>query len=244
MTQIKNKMDVARWMLPDVFYTSVFTFQNSKSYNSFLFFYDNTSILSKRIDSILFFLFELSGRFCKQHSEAGMVDVQNKRCKTHMCSTLVSSPRLRGYCLRCFMHTFPSDPLVCNHKTKERAVVDFVKDCYPEKSWVFDKTIDGGCSKRRPDIFLDMGSEILIIEVDEEQHKSYEDICENKRTMQMFVDSGLPVVLIRFNPDKYVSKSGTVVPSCWGITESKGLCNVKKVNGMHGEFVWTLCVAG
>jgi hypothetical protein len=35
-----------------------------------------------------------------------------------------------------------------------------------DQSWVFDKSIDGGCSKRRPDIFLDMGSEILIIEVD------------------------------------------------------------------------------
>jgi hypothetical protein len=124
---------------------------------------------------------------------------------------------------------FPSDPLVRNHKTKERAVVDFVKECYPDRSWVFDKTIEGGCSKRRPDIVLDMGSEVLIIEVDEWQHKSHDCICENKRTMELFDDSGSrPIVLIRFNPDKYTTMSGTKVPSCWGVTESKGLCNVKK----------------
>jgi hypothetical protein len=170
---------------------------------------------------------ERLARFCKQHREVGMIDVKNKRCMTHLCSTLIG-PRLRGYCLRCFIHTFPSDPLVRNHKTKECAVVDFVNECYPDKSWVFDKTIEGGCSKRRPDIVLDMGSEVLIIEVDEWQHRSYDCICEHKRTMQLFDDLGSrPIVLIRFNPDKYTTMSGTVVPSCWGITECTGICHVK-----------------
>jgi hypothetical protein len=170
---------------------------------------------------------ERLGRFCKHHREAGMINVVSKRCKTHLCSIFVG-PRLRGYCSRCFMYTFPSDPLVRNHKTKEQAVVDFVKENYPDKSWVFDKTIDGGCSKRRPDIVLDLGSEVLIIEVDEWQHKSYDCICEHKRTMQLFDDLGSrPIILIRFNPDKYTTMSGTVVPSCWGITESTGICIVK-----------------
>jgi hypothetical protein len=46
--------------------------------------------------------------------------------------------------------------LVRNHKTKERAVIDFVKECYPDKSWVFDKTIEGSCSGV-PDIVLEYG---------------------------------------------------------------------------------------
>jgi len=106
--------------------------------------------------------------------------------------------------------------------------VKFVRECYPDKSWVFDKIIEGGCSKRRPYIVLDMGSEVLIIEVDEFQHRSYDCICENKRVMQLFDDTGSrPIVLIRFNPDKYTTMHGAVVPSCWGTTESKGLCKVK-----------------
>ena len=61
----------------------------------------------------------------------------------------------------------------------------------------------GGCSKKRPDVLIDLLLYSIIIECDEEQHKNYE--CENKRTMQLFEDLGeRPLILIRFNPDSYV----------------------------------------
>jgi hypothetical protein len=67
---------------------------------------------------------------------------------------------------------------------------------------VFDKTIDGGCSKKRPDVLIDLLLYSIIIECDEGQHKNYE--CENKRTMHLFEDLGnRPLILIRFNPDSY-----------------------------------------
>jgi hypothetical protein len=61
----------------------------------------------------------------------------------------------------------------------------------------------GGCSRRRPDAYLDLFTHVLIIECDENQHENY--ICENKRTMELFQDfNNRPIVFIRFNPDSYV----------------------------------------
>jgi hypothetical protein len=71
---------------------------------------------------------------------------------------------------------------------------------------VFDKAVDGGCSKKRPDVLIDVLLYSIIIECDENQHKNYE--CENKRTMQLFEDLGnRPLILIRFNPDSYIEGS-------------------------------------
>ncbi len=73
-----------------------------------------------------------------------------------------------------------------------------------------------GCSKRKPDFYVDMGTHIVIIEVDEYQHKSYECICENKRMMEISKDfNHRPVVLIRFNPDSYINSNSVKILSCW-----------------------------
>jgi hypothetical protein len=68
------------------------------------------------------------------------------------------------------MNLFPDKPVSRNYKTKEYAVVEFVKIKFPDLSLISDKIITDGCSKRRPDLFLDLGNQILIIEIDENQH--------------------------------------------------------------------------
>ena len=35
--------------------------------------------------------------------------------------------------------------------------------------------------KKRPDIFFDLSTHCVIVEIDENQHNSYEDICECAR---------------------------------------------------------------
>jgi len=81
--------------------------------------------------------------------------------------------------------------------------------------------------KRRPDLLLDLGYQVIIIEVDENQHTDYDCSCENKRTMELSQDLGhRPIVFIRFNPDDY-EKDGTSVNSCWRVN-GKGICVVKK----------------
>jgi len=169
---------------------------------------------------------ETKGLYCSAHKLVGMVNVKDKTCKTYLCSTLVKE-KYDGYCLFCYMNMFPDKPVSRNYKTKEYSVVEYVKSKYPTLTWIADKIIDGGCSKRRPDLLLDLGDQIVIVEVDENQHIDYDCSCENKRIMELSQDLGhRPIVFIRFNPDDY-DKNGTNITSCWG-QDKKGICVVKK----------------
>jgi len=165
--------------------------------------------------------------FCGQHKHDGMINVVCKTCLYDWCQTQVSNSRYEGYCLRCFMYTFPDKPISRNYKTKEVAVVDFVTKTFPDFTWIADKKVNGGCSRRRPDLFLDLGDQIIIIEVDENKHQNYTSSCENKRIMELSQDVGhVPIVFIRFNPDAYRMNQVTVT-SCWGINKL-GICVVRK----------------
>ena len=167
------------------------------------------------------------GLYCLQHKTEEMVDVKNKSCKSEWCTTQVLTIKYYGYCLFCFINLFPDKPVSRNYKTKEYAVVEFVLSVFPDVDWIADKIINGGCSKRRPDLILDLGYQILIVEVDENQHNNYDCSCENKRLMQLSQDMGhRPIIFIRFNPDKY-EKNGITITSCWGKNEN-GICVVKK----------------
>ncbi len=134
--------------------------------------------------------------------------------------------KYEGYCLFCYIHLFPNKPITHNYKTKERAVVDFIKSKFPDLSWVADKRVNGGCSKRRPDVLLDLGYQIVVIEIDENQHIDYDCSCQNKRLMELSQDLGhRPIVFIRFNPDAF-KKNDALIASCWGYLKN-GLCKIK-----------------
>ena len=91
-------------------------------------------------------------------------------------------------------------------------------------TWITDKKIQDGCSKRRPDLLLDMGSHIIIVEIDENAHTDYDCSCENKRLMEISQDLGhRPIVFIRFNPDDYMDKDGNKIKSCWKLNRTTGL---------------------
>jgi hypothetical protein len=60
-----------------------------------------------------------------------------------------------------------------------------------------------GFSRRRPDLILHLKNHVIIIEVDENKHNTYECICENKRIMLISQDvDHKPILMLRFNPDK------------------------------------------
>ena len=89
------------------------------------------------------------------------------------------------------------------YKLKEHHVVDKLKEHFENKFTMrFDKIVEGGCSRRRPDVAIDFGSHCLMIEIDENQHYNYS--CEEKRMVELYEDIGFrKIVFLRFNPDGY-----------------------------------------
>jgi hypothetical protein len=139
----------------------------------------------------------------------------------------INNKKYDSYCLYCYINLFQDKHVSRNYKTKEFVVIDFVKNKFPDVDWIADKIINGGCSKKRHDLLLDLGYQILIIEIDENNQNNYNCSCENKRIMQLSQDIGhRPIVFIRFNPDSYI-KECKKITSCWGYNEN-GICIIEK----------------
>ncbi len=91
----------------------------------------------------------------------------------------------RSYKEHCFVYVFPDEPVVHNYKTNETIVTSFLEAKFQEKTWICDRRIESGRSRRRPDLFLDMGSHIVI---DENKQDEYDCACENQRLMEISQD--------------------------------------------------------
>ena len=144
------------------------------------------------------------GRFCLKHKEPGMEDVKNKRCKTHMCDIILAGSS-KDYCARCTSYMFPDQPSY--FKTREMKLKEYLTQQYSDKTITHDKHVE--CHRYRPDFVFDMGSHTIVIEIDENQHRSYDTSCDNKRLMSIFEGLGSrPMVMVRFNPDRYDNTQG------------------------------------
>jgi hypothetical protein len=90
-----------------------------------------------------------------------------------------------------------------NRGFKERAIVSELESFIGhDHIVVHNKQIEGGSSKRRPDMLINLSTHSIIIEIDERQHRSYTD---GIRTADLIADVGHRLVVIRFNPDSYRS---------------------------------------
>jgi hypothetical protein len=120
-------------------------------------------------------------------------------------------------------------PMMRNYKTKEKNVVEYITQTFNGFTWVADKKIQDGCSRRRPDLLLDMGTHIIIVEVDENKHTDYDCSCEHKRLMELSQDlQHRPIVFIRFNPDDYINQqNGELIKSCWKLNKL-GIMQISK----------------
>ena len=64
-----------------------------------------------------------------------------------------------------------------------------------------------GCSKKRPDIYFELDKHCVIVEIDEHQHNTYDDICECARLNEIINGiGGKSVIVIRYNPDTVKNK--------------------------------------
>jgi hypothetical protein len=169
----------------------------------------------------------LKPKFCYDHKLNGMKNVKHTHCLNDGCDTLISNKTYNGFCLRCFIFLYPEEPITRNYKTKEREVIQYITSEFPELQFTCDKIIAGGISKRRPDMFVDIGTHFIIIEIDENQHSDYDKECENRRIMEISQDvKHKPIVFIRFNPDDYITIEDEKITSCWRIN-SLGLHSIK-----------------
>ncbi len=153
---------------------------------------------------------ECGGRaFCSHNIQKAKCVTCNPNCACQECENVFVDKRNNCYplCQACFCNKYPDHEKSTLYKIKERYLRDELRLRFPENdiNMIFDKAVDGGCSKKRPDVLIDLLLYSIIIECDERQHKNYE--CENKRTMQLFEDLGeRPLIMIRFNPDSYTEE--------------------------------------
>jgi len=153
--------------------------------------------------------------YCSLCKLEGMINVKDPQCKGQdgLCQTSVNK-KYRGYCAFCFSHMFPDDPLTkqIRVKTKEIAVRDFINEHF--EGFMHDKPLETNhcdCSvRRRPDHRKLINNTLLVIETDENQHKSYSEMDEETRYNDLFMAFAGRWIYIRFNPDKYNGKNGKI----------------------------------
>jgi hypothetical protein len=173
--------------------------------------------------------------YCFKHKNDDMIDIYSKKCKTPLCNIKVKQ-NYKGYCYRCYSYMFPDEQISRNYKTKENEVVKYIKENFQDFGWVFDKIISGGCSSRRPDCFVDLGTHMIIVENDENQHIDYDTTCENRRLMELSQDiAHRPMIMIRFNPDSYIDTNGQKIESCWKINNKTGKCELVNKNDWNNR---------
>ena len=130
--------------------------------------------------------------------------------------------RFKPYCFRCYCVLNPDVDIPRKYMIKEHHLRDALREEYKNTELIFNKKVEGGCSLKRPDVRIECYTHTIVIECDEEQHKNTS--CEEKRMMEIFQDLGSrPLVLLRFNPDKYDDQEG-----CFKTTKAGGLSLNKK----------------
>lgn len=162
--------------------------------------------------------------FCGKHKRKDDKDFSyHKVCE--LCQFLVINPRYKPHCTHCYFYLNPEDSRIRNYKTKEHAFMVPLKEEYPNMT--LDKKIQGGCSRRRPDGFIECNTHVVIVEIDEDQHVRYDATCENRRIMEIYQDvAHRPIIFVRLNPDKY-EYNGKKISSVFYITKSGRLTSNK-----------------
>ena len=139
---------------------------------------------------------------CAVHAEPGMINMSTNLCTYEGCDVRVHPEQGTG-------------TLCANHDTvkrrgvrvKEVKIAHFLKsEDMVWNSWNREITDIRICADvgYRPDFVFERYTHTVVLECDELQHSPKGYSCDNKRMVDIFNSyGGLPVVFIRFNPDRY-----------------------------------------
>ena len=135
--------------------------------------------------------------FCESHCDpATHINWMEKECVSCRLPNILNKNSRCQYC----------DPDMFN-KTR-LAKQNFVKRWLDNNGFEYDScdTVieHSECGKERPDFVFDCGTHVVILEVDENQHRERVEVCECTRMVNIFQSfGGLHVKFVRYNPDKY-----------------------------------------
>ena len=138
------------------------------------------------------------------------------RCEDHFIEGDVNI--IETNCSNCNLLYYISEGNMCNdcntyriRKYEHKKEIE-IKQMFDENDIKYDshdKIVKDSCLKYRPDFVIDCITHFIVIEVDENQHKSYEQTCEKARMLNLAQGfGGAPVVFIRYNPDSYKNHLG------------------------------------
>ena len=162
--------------------------------------------------------------FCLKHKQENMINIilHNKCCIMNCENEYNHMINLKKYCNAhnpdenyamvvkrfCkFCDIKEESTFVCNEckKNKNKKEWAIVRHLRKEIKMNFEYNSSKmlqGCSKKRPDIYFDLLLHAVIIEIDENQHNTYNDNCECARINEIVNGiGGKSVIIIRYNPD-------------------------------------------
>jgi hypothetical protein len=140
-----------------------------------------------------------------------IIDI-TKYCNKHLPDD--STSQVKRLCKYCDIKE--NTDFVCKdckkiQNKKEWAVVRYLRKVIDTKFEYNSSKMLNGCSKKRPDIYFELNTHCVIVEVDEHQHNTYEDRCECARINEIVNGiGGKSVIIVRYNPDVIKNKGKQV----------------------------------
>ena len=133
--------------------------------------------------------------YCEQHRQDGDINFVERICKKCNLLAIVDENEICKYCN-------PKRWGVIRLAKQKEVEALFKKEQLEYSST--DKTIENRiCGDERPDFVFEGASHFVIVEVDEDQHKSRACECEQTRMVNVSQSLGMPTIFLRYNPDRY-----------------------------------------
>ena len=147
---------------------------------------------------------------CEDHKTSEEFNLCVQKCKGNNCPypnemQLLNKKELCQYC----DENDRFQELKKHEKKKEMLVLNYLNEHINSNKIikiVDDKIIDSFCNKKRPDRIYDCGTHYAIVEIDENQHSTYDNTnsnCELRRMHEIQNSAGLHCIFLRFNPDNF-----------------------------------------
>lgn len=180
----------------------------------------------------------VSGVNCQEEKSEDELRILSHNITYDMCNDCpaVNTTRFQDLCAICYAIKSPMVKLSRKYNLKENRVLNVINAGLPLlmpgvdfSGATFDKTVNGGRDKPRPDFYLRCGGHNMVVEVDEDQHTGYRD--EEERINTIVAEGGRkPTWVIRINPDSF--KKGRVpVKSCFeGYKDENGQLVIRDMN--------------